>query len=182
MYPRGYIFKWLLKTPLSIWIQGRDSRKGLGFKEGRKTRRKEGVQGRKEQKGKICVCMHVHQAGPHHKFTPGSTISTWRRGINKGKGRAGKGREWKGRAGKGREGKSRGATYNHPLPRCTLSPSQSGPPLSRCRSFPSAHSPIPNNWTSHRGQCKRNDVIRHVVELHVSSEKKNLGWNKTSTT
>ena len=126
MYPRGYIFKWLLKTPLSIWIQGRDSRKGLGFNEGRKKRRKEGVQGRKEQKGKMCVCTHVHQAGPHHKFTPGST-STWRRGIKKGKGRAGKGREWKGRAGKGREGKSRGATYNHPLPRCTLSPSQSGP-------------------------------------------------------
>jgi hypothetical protein len=180
MYPRGYIFMWLLKTPFSIWIQGRDSRKGLGFNEGRKKRRKEGVQGRKEQKGKTCVCMHVHQARPHHKFTPGSTISTWRRGIKKGKGRAGKGREWKGRAGKGREGKSRGATYyNHPLPRCTLSPSQSGPLPVPVSILPLGKLP-PSQIIG--PPTKRNDVIRHVVELHVSSEKKNLGWNKASTT
>ena len=164
MYPRGYIFKWLLKTPFSIWIQGRDSRKGLGFNEGRKKRRKGGVQGRKEQKGKMCVCMHMHQAGPHHKFTRGQYLRGEEESI-KGReeqGRAGNGREEQGREGKGRAGELPttipylGAHSPHP----NLDPS-----LSRCRSFP-----------------KRNDVIRHVVELHVSSEKKNLGWNKTSTT
>ena len=106
MCPRGCIFKWLLKTPFSIWIQGRDSRKGLGFNEGRKKRRKGGVQGRKEQKGKICVCMHMHQAGPHHKFTRGQYLRGEEESI-KGReeqGRAGNGREEQGRAGKGRAG------------------------------------------------------------------------------
>ena len=111
-------------------IQHLDSRKG--FKKGigiqrRYEDKKERRSSRKEGTERKNMCVHARAPSwTPPQIHPGS-ISTWRRGINKGKGRAGKGREWKGRAGKGREGKSRGATYNHPLPRCTLSPSQSGP-------------------------------------------------------
>ena len=164
--------------------EGEESKEGKGRE--RKGGRKEGEGGkerrssRKEGTERKNVCVHARAPSwTPPQIHPGVNIYVAKRNQEReGKSREGQGMEGKSREGQGREEQG---SYLQPSPTSvhTLPIPIWTPPCPGVDPSPRHTPPIPNNWTSHPNETTSLGTWWSSTSV---LKKKNLGWNKTSTT